>query len=536
MTSSKPIHLLIPMSGQGRRYRAAGYTEPKPLIPVNGVPMIERLLSNFPAHWPTTFVLAENHRETQLEATLKRNRPQAQIIYIPEHSKGPSYAALAGLEKIPTDAPVFLSYCDYAMVWDNAQFERFVRDSNCDACLVSYRGFHAHYLGATNYAFSRQDGERVVEIREKGNFTSNRENEFASCGAYYFGSAEILREAIEVQSKAGMQLGGEFYTSLTVEALLKSKPDAHVRVFEIPYFFQWGTPEDLRIFEYWEKTFKAANRLVGQPRGKVDQVLMPMAGLGSRFKDISNKSKPFIPVDGVPMFLRAAGSLPEAKTTAFVLHKGLAADFAEAFPAANKDSSTKSVVLSETPPGQALSTEAGVRLIGKGDVVVSSCDHGIVLDPKKWDEFRRSPDCGAAIFAVRGFPGTIRRPEAFAYIETKGEGTFPEVAAVSVKKPLSATPQKDWLLVGTFWFKDAQVLQGGIDKLKAANVRVNGELYLDSVFDILRAGGTKVRIIPLEGYINWGDPDSLAEALYWQEVFFCRSTAYRPRLPGMGKS
>lgn len=38
--------ILIPAAGEGRRFREAGYTEPKHLIPLLGKPMIERVVDN----------------------------------------------------------------------------------------------------------------------------------------------------------------------------------------------------------------------------------------------------------------------------------------------------------------------------------------------------------------------------------------------------------------------------------------------------------------------------------------------------------
>ena len=34
-------------AGEGSRLRQAGYTEPKPLVPVAGTPLIERVIGNF---------------------------------------------------------------------------------------------------------------------------------------------------------------------------------------------------------------------------------------------------------------------------------------------------------------------------------------------------------------------------------------------------------------------------------------------------------------------------------------------------------
>ncbi|MCX7979199.1 MAG: hypothetical protein N2578_09375, partial [Bdellovibrionaceae bacterium] len=59
------------------------------------------------------------------------------------------------------------------------------------------------------------------------------------------------------------------------------------------------------------------------------------------------------------------------------------------------------------------------------------------------------------------------------------------------------------------------------------------ELYLDAVFDLMLEAGLDVRAFELDGYINWGDPDSLAEALYWQEVFIGPRVGKRVRYPGV---
>lgn len=531
------------MSGQGTRFQKAGYQEPKPLIPVSGQPMIRRVLQNFPSNWPTHFVLAENHLATTLPQLLKELRPTGTLSTVAPHQEGPLRAIEAALDKIPERDAVFVSYCDYGMVWDSLQFERFVFQTECDACLVSYRGFHAHYLGATSYAYSRMEGERVREVREKGSFTKDRENEFASAGGYYFKSAKILAEAIRKQRELDLKINGEFYTSLTVQALLEKQPDAHVRIFEVPGFFQWGTPDDLRRFEYWEKTYAAYNKISGQPQtAHVSQVLMPMAGLGSRFKGATSYAKPLIPIGNQPMYRAALQTLPQPKNKLALV--GLK-DFEELLTqqpwleSTNKKSQsyvTETKFLKVSPEGQALSTREGVRLLNlKEDVLVSSCDHGIVLSSEAWSKFIQAPDCDAAIFTVKGFPGAATRPEAFAYVvpDPQEQGKpFPLIKSVSVKRAVSEDPVQDHLLVGTFWFSSAKKLDQLIDQLVTENIRVNNELYLDSVFEVLMKEG-RVRMIPLEGYINWGDPESLAEALYWYEIFCARGLHQRPRFPGI---
>ena len=42
------MKVIIPMSGVGKRFVEAGYKDPKPLIDVDGVPMIYHVIDLFP--------------------------------------------------------------------------------------------------------------------------------------------------------------------------------------------------------------------------------------------------------------------------------------------------------------------------------------------------------------------------------------------------------------------------------------------------------------------------------------------------------
>ena len=74
-----PLQIVIPMAGRGSRFASAGYTVPKPLIPVGGRPMIEWIIENIrPArpHRFTFLCLAEHlDRYPEVPAELRRLCP-----------------------------------------------------------------------------------------------------------------------------------------------------------------------------------------------------------------------------------------------------------------------------------------------------------------------------------------------------------------------------------------------------------------------------------------------------------------------------
>ena len=53
--------------------------------------------------------------------------------------------------------------------------------------------------------------------------------------------------------KNKLELNGEYYISLVYNELIKN--NLRVFIYEIPFFLQWGTPDDLKEYLYWSEYF-----------------------------------------------------------------------------------------------------------------------------------------------------------------------------------------------------------------------------------------------------------------------------------------
>ena len=69
---NRDIQLIIPMSGVGRRFIEAGYTEPKPLIVVDKKPIIEHIISNFKDCGIKHYYISINYRKDLLIQYFKK--------------------------------------------------------------------------------------------------------------------------------------------------------------------------------------------------------------------------------------------------------------------------------------------------------------------------------------------------------------------------------------------------------------------------------------------------------------------------------
>ncbi len=256
--------LILPMAGESRRFFEAGFKEPKPFFKINGRKMIDRVLEQFPPSWERFFVFNELMKPYAEEA--KAYLPNARNLqFVEANNSGPLKSVEKALEIADPARPAFVSYCDYRMLWNPRNFEEFASHSRCDVAVITYRGFHPHYCTPNSYCYVRTDGDanpksktptQIIGIKEKESFTDDRQKEHASTGGYYFRSAELLKRGLDLQKEMKLHYKGEYFTSFAVQALMQTNKRLKVLAYEVPYFFQWGTPEDVKAFEYWEHLFE----------------------------------------------------------------------------------------------------------------------------------------------------------------------------------------------------------------------------------------------------------------------------------------
>ena len=103
------MQIVIPMSGFGERFRRAGYTVPKPLIPVDGKPIIAHVLDMFPGETDVTFICNRDHlanSEYRMAEILRRYCPTGKIVPVASRKKGPVDAVLMARDATGTILPV----------------------------------------------------------------------------------------------------------------------------------------------------------------------------------------------------------------------------------------------------------------------------------------------------------------------------------------------------------------------------------------------------------------------------------------------
>lgn len=501
------------MSGFGERFRSAGYTVPKPLIPVNGRPIIAHVLDIFPGEQNIWFICNREHlqnSEYRMSEILYEICPQGHICSIEPHSFGPVYAVSQIFEQLDPHLPTIVNYCDFTCRWDWKGFQSFVEKTQCAGAVVCYTGFHPHMLGNSHYAYVKTNGtNRILSIQEKQSYTDTPMQEYASSGTYYFRSGHLMQKTFEeTLERPDLQLNGEYYVSLSYRPLLEKGED--VQVFTLEKFCQWGTPQDLKEWKYYKHSQYL--ECLPQRRPEIKGVLLiPMAGLGSRFTHAGYTiPKPFLQVRSQPMFLSAWEDLPYCSKNVFVFRadmpgsEGLS-EFVRKVPG------VKLLGLHEKTEGQACTCLLGLDDIGDDEsLTIGACDNGLRYDADCFEALWRE-DVDIIVWTIRGYPGAIKNPHMYGWADVDSRGY---IQRVFVKKPLMCL-NYDPILTGAFTFRRTGDFRQSVRKMIKREGRVNNEFYVDECINDAIGLGLNVRIFDVDAYLCWGTPEDLMTYEYW---------------------
>ena len=111
----------------------------------------------------------------------------------------------------------------------------------------------------------------------------------------------------------------------------------------------------------------------------------------------------------------------------------------------------------------------------------------------------------------------MKNPQAFAYCVLEEDGKT--VSKIIEKNTISDRPEKDPLVVGTFWYRNSKDFLFGVENLIADNIKVNGEHYVGTSINSLIEKGKIFIIFDVEQWISFGDPFELKIFEYWEEFF-----------------
>jgi NDP-sugar pyrophosphorylase family protein len=235
------LNIVVPMAGRGQRFVDAGYTLPKPLIPVLGMPMIELVIRNLTPDMPHRFhFLIQREHDTAhgLSGKLALWAPDCTITHVDGITEGAACTVLLARDLIDSNAPLMIANCDQYI---DADINAYLAALGDAAGLIM-----TMWADDPKWSFVKRDETgRVVQVVEK-EVVSNE----ATVGIYNFAKGSDFVRAADAMIAAGNRVNGEFYVAPAYDMLIDE--GARIDCFDIGSagngMHGIGTPTDLEAF------------------------------------------------------------------------------------------------------------------------------------------------------------------------------------------------------------------------------------------------------------------------------------------------
>jgi dTDP-glucose pyrophosphorylase len=231
------MNVVIPMAGHGSRFAQAGYTFPKPLIEVNGKPMIQVVVENLNIDAHYIFIVQKAHYEQyQLKYMLNMIAPGCDIVQVDGVTEGAACTTLLAKQFIDNDNPLLLANSDQYVEWNSNECLYAFTADGIDAGIVTFHSVHPKW----SYA-KLNDAGFVAEVAEKRPIS-----DLATVGIYYWKRGADYVKYAEQMVQKNIRVNNEFYVCPVFnEAIADGKK---VRVKSIEKMWGIGTPEDLKTY------------------------------------------------------------------------------------------------------------------------------------------------------------------------------------------------------------------------------------------------------------------------------------------------
>jgi HAD superfamily hydrolase (TIGR01509 family) len=238
------MNVLIPMAGAGSRFEKAGYTFPKPLIEVNGKPMIQVVTENLAIDANYIYIVQKEHYEKyELQYLLNLITPGCKIIQIEGVTEGAACTTLLAKEFIDNDSPLIIANSDQFVEWDSGEFVYSMSNDIIDGGILTFKSTHPKW----SYAKLGDNGF-VSEVAEKKPIS-----DIATVGIYYWKKGSDYVKSAEQMIEKNVRVNNEFYVCPVFNEAIEN--GLKVKTFNIEKMWGIGTPEDL---DYFTKNYEGS--------------------------------------------------------------------------------------------------------------------------------------------------------------------------------------------------------------------------------------------------------------------------------------
>lgn len=232
------MKILIPMAGEGSRFVKEGYQFPKPLIDVDGKPMIQRVVENLSFDAEYIFLVRKEHIEKYhgLLDSIGQLTSNVKIVTVDGLTEGAACTSLLAKEIIDCDDDLLIANSDQIIEYEKQNFQSLKNFTNVDSIVYVFNAVHPKW----SFVKVNSDG-LVTEVAEKRPISN-----IATCGIYWYRRGSDYVKYAKKMIEKNIRVNNEFYIAPVYNELISDGKT--LLPFYVHEMYGIGTPEDLRTY------------------------------------------------------------------------------------------------------------------------------------------------------------------------------------------------------------------------------------------------------------------------------------------------
>ncbi len=246
------------LAGEGMRFVKENYKMPKPLIKVSGKPMIVQAIDYLPKSNTNIFMLRKNiYKFNELKKLIEKKVDNPIIKSLNQITSGQASTAFEAIKRLKKSKKhnnnhILFAPCDAGVLYNHDSYLNLLEENDADIIVWTSKNYEEAKLKPEMYGWVKSKNNLISKVLVKKS-PQKFEDFSIIIGIFTFKNMLIFEKCYNLLIRNKNKIKSEYYLDSMIDEAIKV--DLKCVNFFVDEYFSWGTPYELKTFNYWQSYF-----------------------------------------------------------------------------------------------------------------------------------------------------------------------------------------------------------------------------------------------------------------------------------------
>tara|TARA_B100000035_G_C20865979_1_gene493960 strand:+ start:49 stop:801 length:753 start_codon:yes stop_codon:yes gene_type:complete len=234
---------VMPMAGEGLRFKSHGYTKPKPLILVNNIPMFINASRTFPKKLKWIYIINKKIDKIKIEKKYLKLLHKKIFLTLNKKTSGQASTVYKSLKYIKNNDAIIVHSCDLSFDINFSVLKKKLKQN--DILVFTAKGTKYHLKNHRQFSWVKKYKNKY-KISLKKNFKARKQSKVL-IGTFAFKNKKIMKKLLEYSFKKKAKINKEYY--MDTLTLLAEKIGYKLNEVVVKNYNSWGSHKELKNYK-----------------------------------------------------------------------------------------------------------------------------------------------------------------------------------------------------------------------------------------------------------------------------------------------